>query len=138
LLTIAVVAACGGSVASIDGDAGGVDSGSGDGSIADSSVDASADGGADSAPMTCAQQLAQLDAIRQATRKCCPTCNSVQCDVKVDDLCCPISATNPQAAQLMADAVSKYKAECGPIACPAMPCQAAPSNFCDPNTSLCR
>lgn len=133
-----VLVGCGGSIASIDGaDGGGATDAGADASSGDAS---SSDAGSrpDSPQQACAQQLAELDAIRQATRKCCPTCHSDQCTVKVDDLCCAISATNTQAAQLMTDAVNKYKAQCGPIACPATPCAPAPSGVCEPSTSLCR
>lgn len=138
---VGVLAACGGSVVSVGGsDGGSPDSDAGPVPDAAPVVDASTDAIAiDSGPgAPCPQQLATLDAIRQATRKCCPTCNTSQCTIKVDDLCCPISTSNAMAAQLMSDAVAKYRAQCGPVACPATPCMVEPSNECDPNTSLCR
>jgi hypothetical protein len=140
---LAIVAACGGTVATVgapDGGGGTSDSGGGGDQDASPIPDAGADTIVfdDAGQPTCASQLATLDALRQATRKCCPTCNTAQCTIKVQDLCCPIGATNPQAAQVFTDAVKRYLAQCGPIACPAIVCVQEPSNTCDPNTSLCR
>lgn len=137
VVALFLVAGCSGAIASL-ADAG-ADASGADGGVVDAGEgDSTTDGGFDASRATCTAQLETLDALRQATRKCCPTCNTVQCSIVVADLCCPIGATNAAAAMQMTDAVNRYKAQCGPVACPAMPCTVEPSGVCDPMTSLCR
>ncbi len=126
-LTLLALVACGGKVTSGFSDA----SVGADADPVDAAIDTAADD-------HCIQLLKALEPLRTAARTCCATCNSLQCDVAAEDVCCPISVTGKRlAAAKFVEAVQSFKAECHP-ACPASPCPAVPSGNCDTPTSLCQ
>jgi hypothetical protein len=141
----AIAASCGGSVAPVgqDDDAGTEDASSSDGATdtgngGDSGPtgDASKDAGG---KPSCEQLRLQIDALREAATKCCPTCKSIQCGAQAEDLCCPATVTStgsPEAQQLEA-AVRSFKKSGCELACPAMPCRSGGPGICDPVTSHC-
>jgi hypothetical protein len=143
LVTLVFAAACGGKSFTDDG----FDASAGDGSAhgtPDGATDASSDAGhtdaaADSGT-SCADLRARVDALRVSAKKCCATCNMIQCDQAAPDMCCPFSysGANQAAVDEFERALTEYKNQCGPFACPAIPCQVTPSMNCDPSTSLCR
>lgn len=119
----AFASGCGGSVATV-GDGGVGD----DASVSDSSVTHDSAVLVDSAPVDCTALSAKVDKLRADALTCCPFCNSIQCSVAVEDVCCPISITAPSAPEFSM-AVAQLKASC-PQACPATPCRKAPSGIC--------
>ncbi len=122
-LVTLILAACGGEIATVD--AGGADAGG-----KDARSDATADGGA----LDCNSLRANLDALTNQARTCCPICNTAQCSHVATGLCCPVSITAGSAPELE-KAVAQYTQNCGPVACPATPCFMAPSNKCVPGGS---
>lgn len=121
------IAACGGGVAGVS-DAGASDDSGG-------ARDATADGAGirDASDLSCDVLLRRIDELRAATRECCAECRVPQCTQQVDDLCCPLSVTTPNAE--FAGAVAEYKRRCPGVACPAVPCRLKPSYQCDPGTT---
>lgn len=133
LLALAPFAlACGGSTttdlfadASTDGSSG-TDGGSGtDGSPADARPDVS--------QAQCQKLLADVANLRDKARKCEPNGGSIPCAVLVDDLCCPISVTDPktQDVQNFVAAVKAATQSGCSIACPAIACPTEPSKVCN-------
>ena len=98
-----------------------------DASSSDDATDADAGVAVEAGP-SCNDLAAQLASLRQEAETCCTFCNSQQCNVAVEDVCCPISVTgSPNPA--FTDAVAAYKAQCHAL-CPATPCARAPSRSC--------
>jgi len=114
-------AACAGKVADV-GDGGS------DASVADAGRDQDTQDGP--AQVDCATLRAEIDKLRTEALTCCPFCNAQQCGHAVDDLCCQISITAPNAPAFSA-AFAQFKASCN-VACPATPCARAPSFDCKP------
>jgi hypothetical protein len=84
--------------------------------------------------------MAQIDKDRPAAETCCLTCNHAPCTFTVQDLCCPLTVDMKGTAAVVAfqnDIQAFRNAGCG-YACPAIPCPAAPSDVCDPTSSLCK
>jgi hypothetical protein len=81
----------------------------------------------DSGP-DCSSMAAEIDAMQKQAETCCPICNTPQCDVAVQGVCCPFSVTGHAPAGFDA-LVAEYKAACHPL-CPAIPCPIAPSKTC--------
>jgi hypothetical protein len=150
LLLFASVAGCSGAIASIElEDASPGSPGSDAGPVEDATV---SDSGAvprdtgvpieDARPDArgCERLRLRIDELRKEVLTCCPFCGALQCTAALDDLCCPLSTSKggQTVANDFSAAVKEYKARCGPIACPAVPCKPAPSNDCDPLTSQCR
>lgn len=90
---------------------------------------------------TCGELMRDLDTAREALTRCCPACDSIQCNAMVEDLCCATSYTNQgpnaQIAQKFAELVRRFKTECGAPPCPPMPCPPAPSMNCSMGDSHC-
>ncbi|MDB4997932.1 MAG: hypothetical protein JWM74_5364 [Myxococcaceae bacterium] len=144
---VAVAASCGGSIAPIgeDDDAGSAS----DGSSSDGASDAGRDG--DPAPVdgggkdsgtgrSCDKLRKDIDALRIAATKCCPTCKSLQCQDQAKDLCCPLTVTSASSgeSQKLQAAVADYFQQGCDTACPAIPCKAGGSGICDPVTERCQ
>ena len=122
-----LVVACGGKVTSGSPDAA-VDSGE---TTDAGTVDAMSD-------EVCIQMLKAIEPLRQQARTCCATCDSLQCDVSAEDICCAISVTGKRLASAkFVEAVQSFKAQCHPV-CPASPCPLVPSGNCNPASSLCQ
>ena len=81
----------------------------------------------DSGP-DCTTMAAEIDAMQKQAETCCPICNTAQCNVAVQGVCCPFSVTGHAPAGFDA-LVAQYKATCHPL-CPAIACLPAPSNTC--------
>jgi hypothetical protein len=79
---------------------------------------------------SCSDLAQQLDAMEAQAKTCCPICNTPQCDVAVEGICCPFSVTGTPPAGF-AEMLAAYKAACHPL-CPAIACAIAPSNVCTP------
>jgi hypothetical protein len=146
-----VLVACGGKAFTDEigadgsaGDGAAGDGASGDGSTGDAASDGSRDAASGDAAVdassTCPERSIQLEMLRTSARRCCPTCNSLQCDHAAPALCCQISysGANQAAVDEFERALQAFEMQCGPVNCPAIPCAPAPSGVCDPNTSLCR
>jgi hypothetical protein len=119
----ALSSACGGHVATI-GD--GTDGGGSDGGVANDATPTT-----DATPVVdCNALKAELDMERAQAQTCCPFCNSLQCGVAIQDVCCAFSVTAP-SAPMFTETLKKYEASC-PQACPATPCPKAPSGICKP------
>jgi hypothetical protein len=163
LLLVCAAIACGGSTASLGGDVtdgGGADAGGGTdagggldaGGGSDAGGGTDAGGGADSggsgdtgaaddggggidagdAGVDCNALAAEVSKAETEATKCCPTCALAQCGIAVQGLCCPISVTTMLQAKTFQAAVDHYKAFCQ-YACPATPCEIAPSDKCLPS-----
>jgi hypothetical protein len=140
-----IAASCGGSVAPIGDDDAGSDA---DGSTSDGASDAGAGGDvtdvgtkdSGNSGSSCDSLRLQIDKLREAATRCCPTCKSIQCQDQAKDLCCPLTVTSagsPEAQKLQA-AVIEYAQKGCDVACPAVPCQVKASGICDPVTSHCQ
>jgi hypothetical protein len=149
--------ACGGSTATVpaldggtaDDGGGGADGGGGtDATGADSSPGsdgAKGDGSTTDTgsmvdgPSSCDALHMQVDMLRPPATMCCPTCNHAPCTLAVDDLCCKLTVDIAASAAVMQfeSAVQAFKAAGCMALCPAIPCPIAPSNQCDPQTSVC-
>ena len=117
-----LLVACGGQVADL-GDGGAVDS---------ASPPVQKDASVEAAPsVDCLALMAKITALTDQAKTCCPFCNSQQCGQTAEGLCCPVSITAASAPDLDS-AVKLYKLQCGPVACPAIPCAKAPSMNCPP------
>ena len=145
-----ITASCGGSIAPIgeDDDAGSASDGSSSG---DGASDAGRDG--DPAPVdggggkdsgnggrSCDRLRQDIDSLRIAATKCCPTCKSLQCQEQAKDLCCPVTVTSASSgeSQKLQAAVAAYAQQGCDVACPAIPCKSGGSGVCDPVTSRCQ
>lgn len=99
------------------------------------------DAGPDRQLTTCGELMRDIDTAREALTRCCPTCDSLQCNGAVEDLCCSVSYTsqgsNPQIAQKFAELVRRFRTECGSPPCPPVPCGPAPSMRCSAGDSHC-
>jgi hypothetical protein len=87
----------------------------------------------------CQERQTQLTNIQDILRKCCPTCQG-ECTQSIEGVCCPFTVSptaNSTAVMAYEQAMQAFKASC-PVACPASPCPAAPSNSCNPSTSVCQ
>ncbi len=78
--------------------------------------------------LDCNAMAAEIASMQKQAETCCPICNTPQCDVAVQGVCCPFSVTGHAPAGFEA-LVTSYKNACHPL-CPAIPCQVAPSNVC--------
>ena len=90
-------------------------------------TDASVDDAYEAGP-SCADLTAQLAAMRQQMKTCCPLCNTLQCGNVVDDVCCAFSITGTPPPE-WAPTLAQVRSQC-PQACPAIPCPPAPSKNC--------
>jgi hypothetical protein len=140
--TLAIAASCGGTVAPVgQDDDGGSDAASASDAGDAGSVRLDGGGGKDTGGgQSCDVLRQQIDRLREAATRCCPTCKSLQCQDQAQDLCCPASVTSassPDAQKLEAAAQSYAKQGCD-IACTAMPCRTTGSGICDPVTSHCQ
>jgi len=137
------VAACGGKAFTDDMDAGdgsAGDGGSGTDGGADAGVTTDASPKPDASPADCSKLSQELDQLRQTAKKCCPTCNAIQCDHMAQDLCCNFSFSlqSQAAVDEFEKKMKEFLQRCGPVNCPAIPCRTMPSLVCDPQTSLCQ
>jgi hypothetical protein len=122
---VCLVAACGGSVVTIDG--GAPDGSSADGGATDAgAADAARDGA------SCEALAMRLEPLRQAAIKC--TVSGVQkpCGQFVKDLCCPLSVTDTStpAVKAFIAAVEEYVKLCPALPCPPVACPDKPSGVC--------
>src|SRR5687767_218921 len=87
----------------------------------------------------CRDMELRREKLRPQVTQCCAQCDSIQCTVRIEDVCCPISvnARTPQVVEYEA-LVKDYLAACGPVACPAVECAPQPSKVCNPDTSRCQ
>jgi hypothetical protein len=76
----------------------------------------------------CTDLRSTIDKLRAQIQECSPTGSAMQCNIVVDDVCCPISAAGGPLAEFK-DAVATYKDKCH-YACPAVLCR-------DPSTAMC-
>jgi len=139
---VLVLAHCGSSSSPDLFDGGAADGapGNDDGSAPDDA--SSSDGGAGDTggdASDCAAALADVAAKRAAATKCTSSGSAVQCNVLVEDTCCPTtvaSATSLETKAFQA-AVAAFKRSSCHLACPAIACRTEPSNRCDGKTSTC-
>ncbi|HVH47691.1 MAG TPA: hypothetical protein VM925_35390 [Labilithrix sp.] len=120
--------ACGGTVADPAGGTPSSDGGNG-GDSGSSATDASST--IDTSSKSCEELLKDIDALRPKVRTCCVACRAQQCQQRVEDLCCPISATTVDPE--FVTRVAEYKRRCGASGCPGVVCKESPSNFCEPD-----
>ena len=137
--------ACGGSSFVSAGDASTGDDGGGGGGPGDSgggsdggSTNPDAGGSTDAGPApapdaaTCSDMEKELGVLRVKAETCTAGSNLVQCQVSVDDVCCPFTAdlTNQAAIDEFKALLKAYETVCGPFACPAIACVKTPSGNC--------
>ena len=136
ILIACLVAACGGSTSNTDlfgSPEGGTSDG---GSSSDGGSGSDGGGNKDGGPvgdsgLTCNQLSDQLNQLRDKATSCVASSVNV-CGVQVPDLCCPITVSSQDSPDVKAfeAALDAFKAQCGPVNCPAMPCQQQPSKKC--------
>lgn len=128
-LSFVLLAACGGSVVTIDGSvpADAASDAPTDGAAVDSGRDA---GGRDAA--TCEALSMRLEPLRQAAVRCSITSPQKQCSQFLKDLCCPLSVTDSSspAAKAFEAALDDYVKACPPPPCPPVACPKDPSGVC--------
>ena len=115
------------------------------GGVIDNPFDAGTDGspakdgssGNDGSPATdgsapsCESLQAQLAAEEPAAEQCCATCDSLQCTVQVEGLCCPLTVSNNTGAvQAYELTLAQFHAAGCVTNCPAIACATKATDNC--------
>lgn len=139
-LVVAAVACGGATTSDLFNDASaGNDASTGNDSSTGSDGSTGKDARPDVTPANCNALINEVANARDKARECNPSSGEPQCSKSVQDLCCPISVSDPTRKEVVdfLNAVAAVKKAGCNVPCPATPCPIAPSNKCDSQTAHC-